>query len=150
MFSQSPLIFNEKAEIGIKIKDERKTHLIIQSFIQFFQILESSQTLLNVLKRESQSLKEKQTPAPGAPIQRNNLPSWFCWNYIFVFGCIVMKKQLWCLHIFKKKSTWSFSCNYDIFSIYLISTCFVTWYWHSAYVSTSKIELVSPCVTKCW
>jgi len=41
----------------------------------YMKILESSQTLLNVLKRESQSLKEKSVPAPGAPSQRNNLPS---------------------------------------------------------------------------
>ncbi|KAH9492569.1 Sjoegren syndrome nuclear autoantigen 1 [Bulinus truncatus] len=48
---------------------------IAETEAAYMKILESSQTLLSVLKRESQSLKEKSVPAPGAPTSRNVLPS---------------------------------------------------------------------------
>lgn len=38
----------------------------ILSCLSFFQILESSQTLLNVLKKESQTLREKTVPGQRA------------------------------------------------------------------------------------
>ncbi|CAG5116617.1 unnamed protein product [Candidula unifasciata] len=44
---------------------------IAETEAAYMKILESSQTLLSVLKRESQSLREKPSPAPGAPSQRN-------------------------------------------------------------------------------
>ncbi|BFZ20410.1 hypothetical protein BsWGS_23449 [Bradybaena similaris] len=44
---------------------------IAETEAAYMKILESSQTLLSVLKRESQSLREKPSPAPGAPSHRN-------------------------------------------------------------------------------